>query len=43
MDRKDIWNLFKLTGKVEYFIKYREMVEKGIDSIGISEGTGDNN
>ncbi len=43
MNRNDIWNLFKITGKVEYFLKYREMIEKGIDKIETSESKRDNN
>lgn len=43
MNKKDIWNLFKMTGKIEYFLKYNEMKEKGIDSIENSESTGNNN
>ncbi len=33
MTREDVWNLFKLTGKPEYFIKYQKMVEGKIDKI----------
>ncbi len=42
MNRKDIWQLFKLTGKIEYFLKYKQMIEKGIDYIGSSESNGNN-
>ena len=24
----DIWNLFKMTGKIEYYLKYKEEVKK---------------
>lgn len=34
MTREDVWNLFKKTGKIEYFIKYQQMVENGVDRIG---------
>lgn len=34
MTKKDVWNLFKMTGKIEYFIKYQEMVEGKIDKLG---------
>ncbi len=43
MNRNDIWSLFKMTGKIEYFLKYREMCEKGIDKIGNNESRRDNN
>ncbi len=43
MNKKDIWNLFKITGKIEYFLKYREMIEKGIDEIGNNESRRDSN
>lgn len=29
MTKEDIWNLFKETGKVEYYIKYKEMIKEG--------------
>ena len=34
MTREDVWNLFKTTGKIEYFIKYQQMVEGKIDTLG---------
>lgn len=24
MDKNDLWNLFRLTGKIEYYLKYKE-------------------
>lgn len=24
MNKKDLWNLFRLTGKIEYYLKYKE-------------------
>lgn len=24
MNKQDLWNLFKLTGKIEYYLKYKE-------------------
>ena len=27
MNREDLWNLFKMTGKIEYYLKYREYNE----------------
>jgi hypothetical protein len=43
MNKNDIWNLFKMTGKIEYFVKYKEMTKKGIDYIGNNESKGNNN
>lgn len=34
MRREDVWNLFKETGKLEYYLKYKEMVEGKFDAIG---------
>ncbi len=28
MNEKDIWNLFRLTGKIEYYIKYKDMISE---------------
>lgn len=25
MNKEDLWNLFKLTGKIEYYLKYKEV------------------
>lgn len=30
MKRQDVWQMFKLTGKIEYYIKYKEMCKEGI-------------
>ena len=29
MTRKEYWELFKETGKIEYYIKYRKELESG--------------
>ena len=29
MNKNDIWQMFKLTGKVEYYLKYKEMSKEG--------------
>ena len=42
MNINDVWNLFKLTGKIEYYIKYKEMLAKGMSSIGDKESSRDN-
>ena len=31
--KKDVWNLFVQTGKIEYYIKYKEMEEGKIDTL----------
>ena len=43
MSISDVWNLFKMTGKIEYFLKYADMKEKGLISLGNSESKGNNN
>ena len=43
MNINDVWNLFKMTGKIEYFLKYKDMKEKGMVVIGDSESKRDNN
>ena len=43
MTINDIWSLFKMTGKIEYFLKYKEMKEKGELEIGSIESKRDNN
>jgi hypothetical protein len=30
MNKEDVWQLFKMTGKIEYYIKYKKMREEGI-------------
>lgn len=34
MDKNDVWNLFVNTGKIEYYIKYKQMLEGKIDTLG---------
>ena len=34
MTKEDIWNLFKKTGDISYYIKYKDMLNKGLDKIG---------
>ena len=31
MNKEDLWLLFKNTGKIEYYLKYKEMVEENND------------
>lgn len=30
MNKKELWNLFKITGKIEYYLKYKEEKENEI-------------
>ncbi len=34
MNRNDVWNLFKMTGKIEYFLKYKDMQSKAVVELG---------
>ena len=43
MNRNDLWNLFKMTGKVEYYLKYKEMCSKRVMIIGDNESKRNNN
>lgn len=29
MTKDDLWNLFKKTGNITYYLKYKEMIKKG--------------
>lgn len=29
MTKEDLWNLFKITGKIEYYLKYKEIDRRG--------------
>lgn len=37
MTREDLWKLFTKTGNISYYIKFREMLNKGFDKIGDNE------
>lgn len=28
MSKEDLWNLFKMTGKIEYYLEYKKIDEK---------------
>ena len=28
MNKEDLWNLFRITGKIEYYLKYKEKEEE---------------
>ena len=43
MNIHDIWNLFRLTGKIEYFLKYKELQEKGMITLGDSQSKRNSN
>lgn len=34
MNKDDVWYLFMLTGNINYYIKYRSMIEKGVVKLG---------
>lgn len=34
MNKNDVWNMFVNTGKIEYYIKYKQMVDGKIDILG---------
>ena len=34
MNKDDLWKLFTITGNINYFIKYKNMIQEGIDYIG---------
>lgn len=34
MNINDVWRLFEKTGKIEYYIKYKQMLEGKIDTLG---------
>ena len=40
MDEKQIWQLFKETGEIKYYIIYRNIIKKKVDLSGISESKG---
>lgn len=29
MTKEDVWNLFKKTGNITYYLKYKEMIKEG--------------
>ncbi|CCY45361.1 unknown [Clostridium sp. CAG:1193] len=29
MTKEEMWNLFKKTGNITYYLKYKEMIKKG--------------
>ena len=34
MTKEDLWNLFKMTGKIDYYLEYKRMIEKKVDILG---------
>ncbi len=40
---EEIWELFKITGNINYFIKYKDMKDKGLDRIGNNESKRNSN
>lgn len=43
MNKNDVWSLFKMTGKIEYFLKFKEMQEKGVEYLGDNESKRNSN
>jgi len=43
VSKSELWNLFKITGNLNYYIKYREMIDRGIDKLGDNEGKWNSN
>lgn len=43
MNELDVWNLFKKTGKLEYYLDYKRMLEKKVDILGYNGSKGDSN
>ena len=43
MNIYDVWSLFKMTGKIEYFLKYKELQEKGMITLGNNESKRNSN
>lgn len=37
MDEKDVWNLFKETGNIQYYIKYKQMKREKSGMLGNKE------
>ena len=37
MTKEDLWNLFRVTGNVSYYIKYKKMDVEGINMYGDNE------
>lgn len=42
MNKDDLWALFRKTGNIYYYIKYKDMLEKGIDKLENRESKGNN-
>ena len=43
MSKEDIWNLFKLTGNTDYYLKYKNLINEGIDKIEYNNSSRNNN
>lgn len=43
MNKEDVWRLFETTGKIEYYLKYRKMVEGKIEPLGSNRDKGNYN
>ena len=43
MKKDEIWKLFEITGNINYYLKYIDMNNKGIDKLGDNESKWHNN
>ena len=43
MTKYDIWNLFVRTGNISYYLRYKEMINKGLEKYGNNQDKGNNN
>ena len=43
MNKNDVSSLFKMTGKIGYFLIFKEMQEKEVEYLGDNESKRDNN
>ena len=34
MNKEDVWNLFKETGQIKYYIEYKKIKKKKVDDLG---------
>lgn len=40
MNKEDIWNLFKITGKINYYLLFKRLEKEEVDYIGNSKNKG---
>ncbi len=37
MTKDDVWRLFMMTGNINYYIKYKKMLEEGVVELGANK------